>query len=83
MSAKANFFMGQDTYGTNIQVGLSETGKAFYRVLKYNGYGKAWSKWDALEKTPEVFTNLYGKQAIKWGWNEFIGYPNSRIRLPN
>ena len=82
MVANANIFQGQDTYGANIQVAVSESGKFFYRVFRYNGYAKAWSKWESVGRDIAVYTNSYGKPAIKWGWNEFIGYQNPRIRLP-
>lgn len=82
MVAKANIFQGQDTYGVNIRVGISDNGKAFYKVFKYNGYAKAWTKWETVDRDVEVYINPYGKQAIKWGWNEFTGYYNPRIRLP-
>jgi hypothetical protein len=78
---KANVFNGTDTYGKNITVGIRKDGKAFYKVYRYNGYGMSDTKWMPCDVEFEIQHDKRGA-FIKWGWNEFKGWYNPRIRLP-
>lgn len=81
MTMTSNVFHGTDTYGKNIQVAVRD-GKWYYRVYGFNGYGNGWLKWKHLSgEVPEVYVNQWGKECIKWGWNEFVGGINNRLRI--
>jgi hypothetical protein len=77
----ANIFYGTDTYGTHIEVAIrKEDNQFFWRSYSFNGYGMGWKKWEKIESF-EIFINSYGKEAIKWGWNELTGCVG-KPRLP-
>ena len=78
---ESNVFRGQDTYGKQIEVAVNQEGQWFFRHYRYNGYGMAWSKWEKLNEPRQPFVNEIGKEVIRWGWNELIGFKAKR-KLP-
>ena len=77
----ANIFYGTNTYGANIEVAIrKKDNQFFFRSYSFNGYGMGWSKWREIESL-EIFIDSFGKQAIKWGWNELTGCVG-KTRLP-
>ena len=76
-----NRFYGDDTFGTHIEVGIRADGQMYWRAYKFNGYGMGWSKWEKLE-TRDIYINVSGKPAMKWGFNELTGYFEPKSRLP-
>lgn len=76
----SNLFLGTDSYGRNFQVAVKDN-KWYYRHYGYNGWGNGWSKWESLNETFEVYINGSGKEYIKWGWNEFVGSANNKLRI--
>jgi len=77
--SNVNRFYGTDTYGTSIEVGVKD-GNWYSRHYGFNGYGKGWTKWVAMEPQ-KTFINEHGKTCIKWGWNYLTGYHDSPIRI--
>ena len=94
MKAK-RFFNGSDSYGRNVQVAQGIDGSWFYRMYVFNGYARAWSKWDQLDTEKHISwahesTNVYSgevtpleKPVLMWGFNSLHEYAEvPRVRLP-
>lgn len=84
-------FGGSNTYGVNVEVAQSATGNWFQRAYAYNGYAKAWTKWQAFEPVwSTTVTNAYSGETeqreepvLQYGWSvlsEYVDVP--RYRLP-
>ena len=78
-SRVAKLFEGNDTYGVPVEVALCEHGLWYFRVYRWNGYGKSFSKWaphrDPHDESGRPF----------WGWNRLREVPDApklRLRLP-
>lgn len=61
-------YRGSDSYGVNYELAILD-GKYYHRSRIYNGYGKAWSRWEVIEDFSGTFyTDEYGQGRMKWGW---------------
>ena len=95
MAKAQRFFNGNDSYGRNVEVAQSVEGVWFYRAYEFNGYAKAWSRWEVLNEdnirwethgrnvySDEVFQ--WDKPRLSWGFNLLTEWANlPRVRLPN
>jgi hypothetical protein len=84
-------FGGSNTFGVNVEVALSATGVWFQRAYAFNGYAKAWTKWQAFEPVwSTTVTNAYTGEteqreepALQYGWSVLSEYQDvPRYRLP-
>lgn len=79
-------YFGSDTYGVNYELAILE-GKHYHRNMVFNGYGKGWGKWEAVNDFSGTFyTDQYGKDKLKWGWGMdaiLLGECKRKINLNN
>lgn len=98
MSKVSKLYTGNDTFGKNIELALSENGNWYYRVYQFNGYSNAWTKWDLYKEEiihKKSHTNQYDGSVteipdedqhllVQWGFNYLrLISGEVRYRLPN
>lgn len=86
-------WFGTSSTGKSVEVAQREDGVFFGRSYGWNGYGKAWEKWYAIDATFETHgTNAYSGERFEydtpqmfWGFSkmESFGDDVPRFRLPN
>jgi len=63
-----NLYFGSDTYGVSYELAILDS-KHYHRNMVFNGYAKAWSKWELVNDFSGTFyTDQNGKDRLKWGW---------------
>lgn len=81
---------GNDTYGRAVEVAERADGVFFARCYGWNGFGKAWSKWEVWSPDWETrgvnrYTGEeveYAEPVLYWGFqrmSQFSGTPNFRL----
>lgn len=99
MAKALELYWGTDSANRSIEVAQSVEGLWFYRVYEFNGYDKAWSRWQKMEapSRPKGYRNHYSGEwfayteeeradKIEWGFHVFTGTTDCsdvRYRLPN
>ena len=71
MAKAIETYFGENTYGTKIEVALSEHGVWFSRSYGYNGYGQCWSKWKVLDEVTRP-THKIDRNEMSPTWNHQI-----------
>jgi hypothetical protein len=90
-------YSGYNSYGVSIEVATDDKGNAFFREYIFNGYNKAWTKWQFYMLVadlvfPTHVTNRYTYEEVPievgslldWGFtrlSKLNGLPKYRLPI--
>ena len=78
MAKAIALFTGIDTFTRHVHVAVREDGQQFYRNYDFNGYGKGWTKWRALNNPVPI-----KEDRCEWGFKTLSKAESAKgIRLP-
>ena len=78
MAKAIEAFTGIDTACRQVEAAVRTDGTWFSRVLRYNGYGLGWSRWEKTNDLPRV-----DESRVEWGFKTLQRVSPHGLRLPN